>query len=319
MARPRKTHCKHGHEFTPENTYTSAEGTRSCRACRREQARKYRQRPEVQARERARARPRCTGSLTVELAEQLYEQRVLPRVSREDGGHSSECWRISPRDHVHVRMQVDGQQASFLARRVVATVTEQRVLVPGRRKGSDVVVPLCGNSWCVNPDHLEVMESGAATLAGNGMGARNARQTHCKHGHEMTPENTQWVPGPNGHMVRRCIACHGRALPQAERDALVRDELVAAIRADAQQWIDNPPPPVHTRPDYIPAGPALMAYADLIERLGSTRAVDKASRAITGARLDTFARRMFGARRGGRISTTNHELVTALVATTSQR
>lgn len=32
-----KTHCKHGHEFTPENTYVYVKtGTRHCRACQRE-------------------------------------------------------------------------------------------------------------------------------------------------------------------------------------------------------------------------------------------------------------------------------------------
>jgi hypothetical protein len=31
----RKTHCAHGHEFTPENTFTMSNGGRGCRACRR--------------------------------------------------------------------------------------------------------------------------------------------------------------------------------------------------------------------------------------------------------------------------------------------
>lgn len=31
-----KTHCKHGHEFTPANTYITARGTRKCRACNAE-------------------------------------------------------------------------------------------------------------------------------------------------------------------------------------------------------------------------------------------------------------------------------------------
>lgn len=32
------THCKHGHEFTPENTYIKPNGARACRACLRERA-----------------------------------------------------------------------------------------------------------------------------------------------------------------------------------------------------------------------------------------------------------------------------------------
>ncbi len=30
-----KTHCDHGHEFTPENTYAKPSGGRQCRACTR--------------------------------------------------------------------------------------------------------------------------------------------------------------------------------------------------------------------------------------------------------------------------------------------
>lgn len=37
-----KTHCLRGHEFTPDNTYISKAGKRSCRTCGREHARIYR-------------------------------------------------------------------------------------------------------------------------------------------------------------------------------------------------------------------------------------------------------------------------------------
>lgn len=40
----RRTHCKHGHEFTEANTYRRLDGTRDCRACVRERARRYIQR-----------------------------------------------------------------------------------------------------------------------------------------------------------------------------------------------------------------------------------------------------------------------------------
>lgn len=37
----RKTHCDHGHEYTPINTYTSPAGDRRCRTCRKENRRKH--------------------------------------------------------------------------------------------------------------------------------------------------------------------------------------------------------------------------------------------------------------------------------------
>jgi HNH endonuclease len=39
--RHRKTHCKHGHEFTPENTWVDKHGTRHCRTCRRDAMRRF--------------------------------------------------------------------------------------------------------------------------------------------------------------------------------------------------------------------------------------------------------------------------------------
>jgi hypothetical protein len=35
------THCRQGHEFTPENTYIDRRGFQSCRACHRETQRRY--------------------------------------------------------------------------------------------------------------------------------------------------------------------------------------------------------------------------------------------------------------------------------------
>jgi len=36
-----KTHCVHGHEFTPENTYLDDGGWRQCRTCQRERANRH--------------------------------------------------------------------------------------------------------------------------------------------------------------------------------------------------------------------------------------------------------------------------------------
>lgn len=38
-----ETHCKHGHEFTPENTYIRPNGRRQCRTCTNDRTREYQQ------------------------------------------------------------------------------------------------------------------------------------------------------------------------------------------------------------------------------------------------------------------------------------
>jgi hypothetical protein len=80
---------------------------------------------------------------------------------------------------------------------------------------------LCRNRGCVNPAHLEVVTHRENTLRGTGPSAQNARKTHCKRGHEFTPENTLLKGGG-----RKCAVCI-RAGERARR-AREREELAAA-------------------------------------------------------------------------------------------
>lgn len=62
---------------------------------------------------------------------------------------------------------------------------------------------LCRRPLCVNPWHLEPVTNRINVLRGASPLALQAAQTHCKHGHEFTSENT--YVDPRGH--RNCRTC----------------------------------------------------------------------------------------------------------------
>lgn len=76
-----------------------------------------------------------------------------------------------------------------------------------------VVRHICDNPPCINPDHLiegtQKDNINDAVERGRVKGGRYA-QTHCKNGHELTPENVQIYEKQSTRTVaqcRRCLEC----------------------------------------------------------------------------------------------------------------
>lgn len=90
---------------------------------------------------------------------------------------------------------------------------------------------LCKTKSCVNPDHLEVV-----TLQEN-IRRFNVARTHCKRGHEFTPENTYFKKG-NKRVCRTCQREAGRKyksrLAAAEFVRRVNGYQVAGVRVTPQ-------------------------------------------------------------------------------------
>ena len=84
---------------------------------------------------------------------------------------------------------------------------------------------LCRNPPCCNPAHLEAVTQRENTLRGTAPSAINARKTHCKRGHEFTPENTYVWQGKRGERQRHCRTC--ASARRARRTAAERAERAA--------------------------------------------------------------------------------------------
>ncbi|MEZ5411050.1 MAG: hypothetical protein R2761_23670 [Acidimicrobiales bacterium] len=96
MAEHRKTHCKHGHEYTEENTYVTPQGARKCRTCEK-------LRWKVKEDKRRAERKTDLKRLQQERQRLLYEQ-ALASVRRAEGmatdarAESRAAWQVLSTD-----------------------------------------------------------------------------------------------------------------------------------------------------------------------------------------------------------------------------
>lgn len=84
---------------------------------------------------------------------------------------------------------------------------------------------LCRVRKCVNPEHLEPVTRRENLNRGIGISAINHHKTHCKNGHEFTPENTYITPAG----YRQCQTCRNRIMKSFRKD---KPEYASIYRAE---------------------------------------------------------------------------------------
>lgn len=64
---------------------------------------------------------------------------------------------------------------------------------------------LCKVRSCVNPKHLEAVTAKENVRRSNSYAQQEASRTHCKYGHEFTPNNIYKASQGNGRNCRTCM------------------------------------------------------------------------------------------------------------------
>jgi hypothetical protein len=117
-------------------------------------------------------------------------------------GHK-DCWlwvsRVDGFGYGHFKVK----KRSLKAHRVAWTI------VRGPIPDDKTLDHICRVPRCVNPFHLALVSNRENILRGTSFAAQNARRTHCRNGHEFTPENT--VVYASRRSCRVCLRAKGRA------------------------------------------------------------------------------------------------------------
>jgi hypothetical protein len=200
------THCKRGHEFTPETTRITSQGSRQCRLCE----------PILQAAYRMRKKQGGRAGRVSAVGRENEEQkpRRRPEVMdcadrfwskvQKSGGGGCWPWMASRFRCGYGKCSVNGDPDRYAHRwawRLSGNTIPERMQIDH----------LCHNRACCNPAHLEVVTQ-AENIAR--AAAMRPRKTTCLHGHPRVAENLL----PNGG-CRTCNRIRSREAARRRRAA----------------------------------------------------------------------------------------------------
>lgn len=202
------------HRMTEENVYVSPDGkTRRCRACQAEAARTDRESAKA---ERSPGTSRVgtyrkRGMSPAEIVDWALDDQDLRSCcygpNREPGqGYAS--LTIGRRTMSAHRLVYEVRVGQIPPGAVVDHTCHDPKTCPGGRT--------CPHRGCINPDHLMVATNAANTSKDR---AVRARPTHCKRGHEFTPENTR-VDKRGSRTCKRCTADRAAEANKAAREGV---------------------------------------------------------------------------------------------------
>lgn len=152
--------------------------------------------------------------LDVDVCVEYYvSKRWSSKVEKSDSG----CWAWIGATTRNGYGQVYLKYEHILAHRLTWVAHHKRDVPEGL-----TLDHLCRNRACVNPAHLEPVPFRTNLLRGVSPVAVNARATHCKHGHELSPDNLVERYLPEKRACKTCRVASdrrkSRLLAKAARD-----------------------------------------------------------------------------------------------------